>query len=239
MCYTELMYMNSLCHYGTQGMKWGVRRYQYDDGRYTPEGEQRRLAKIHGGVYKSNGGREGIGHKIKSKYHETKTNLKHLSKDQKKAIKRYIVTKTGKKIATAAGLAAAGLGAKYLYARGGYKLVGKALSKASPRAQMIAGNMPNLVRGVKRATRKPVAAVAGGAAIYNTGKAMDRIINKGDTSINKKTYKSKKAKKIVKKNSNKKVSEIKNKKRSGNIYTSDRLVSKMARNNAKYWNKKR
>lgn len=32
---------NELCHYGVKGMKWGVRRYQYADGSYTPAGIKR------------------------------------------------------------------------------------------------------------------------------------------------------------------------------------------------------
>ena len=93
MCYTEWMYNNSLCHYGTQGMKWGVRRYQYEDGRYTPEGESRRLAKLHGGSYK-------INSRTKSK-----TGKKNLTEAQRK--------KRNKKIAlgAAAGIAAVGIGA--------------------------------------------------------------------------------------------------------------------------------
>lgn len=36
--------MNELCHYGTPKMRWGVRRWQYEDGSLTPEG------RIHYGV---------------------------------------------------------------------------------------------------------------------------------------------------------------------------------------------
>lgn len=32
---------NSLIHYGTKGMKWGVRRYQNKDGSLTPAGKKR------------------------------------------------------------------------------------------------------------------------------------------------------------------------------------------------------
>lgn len=35
-------YPNYLIHYGTQGQKWGVRRYQNEDGTYTQEGLERR-----------------------------------------------------------------------------------------------------------------------------------------------------------------------------------------------------
>lgn len=33
--------MNELYHYGVKGQKWGVRRYQYADGSYTPAGKKR------------------------------------------------------------------------------------------------------------------------------------------------------------------------------------------------------
>lgn len=32
---------NELTHYGTKGQKWGVRRFQYEDGTLTPEGKAR------------------------------------------------------------------------------------------------------------------------------------------------------------------------------------------------------
>ena len=35
-------YPNYLIHYGVQGQKWGVRRYQNEDGTYTSEGLERR-----------------------------------------------------------------------------------------------------------------------------------------------------------------------------------------------------
>lgn len=33
--------MSELYHYGIKGQKWGVRRFQYDDGKWTPEGRLR------------------------------------------------------------------------------------------------------------------------------------------------------------------------------------------------------
>ena len=36
-----LFEINSLAHYGIKGQKWGVRRYQNEDGSYTAEGKER------------------------------------------------------------------------------------------------------------------------------------------------------------------------------------------------------
>jgi len=38
-------YPTYLIHYGIQGQKWGVRRFQNDDGTYTSDGLERRRAK--------------------------------------------------------------------------------------------------------------------------------------------------------------------------------------------------
>ena len=35
-----------LVHYGISGQKWGVRRFQYEDGSYTPEGRARYLESL-------------------------------------------------------------------------------------------------------------------------------------------------------------------------------------------------
>lgn len=35
-----------ISHFGIQGQKWGVRRYQYEDGTYTPEGKERYFKSI-------------------------------------------------------------------------------------------------------------------------------------------------------------------------------------------------
>lgn len=37
----DYIYNQSLYHHGIKGQKWGVRRYQNEDGSYTPAGEQR------------------------------------------------------------------------------------------------------------------------------------------------------------------------------------------------------
>lgn len=42
--YYRIHYKNELCHYGIKGQRWGERRYQNEDGSYTPEG------RIHYGI---------------------------------------------------------------------------------------------------------------------------------------------------------------------------------------------
>lgn len=37
----EYNYTDTLAHHGVKGMKWGVRRFQNEDGSLTPEGEKR------------------------------------------------------------------------------------------------------------------------------------------------------------------------------------------------------
>lgn len=34
---------NHVCHYGIKGQKWGVRRYQNEDGTLTPAGKKRKI----------------------------------------------------------------------------------------------------------------------------------------------------------------------------------------------------
>ena len=38
---TETTYNDYLCHYGIKGMKWGIRRYQNEDGTLTAAGKKR------------------------------------------------------------------------------------------------------------------------------------------------------------------------------------------------------
>ena len=42
MSYYAVTYSNSLSHHGIKGQKWGVRRFQNEDGSYTDAGQKRR-----------------------------------------------------------------------------------------------------------------------------------------------------------------------------------------------------
>lgn len=68
---------NELYHHGVKGMKWGIRRYQNEDGSLTAEGEKR--------YYKEDGSLSRIGKKIE--VNNWKTSLKSGIKQNKEARK--------------------------------------------------------------------------------------------------------------------------------------------------------
>lgn len=72
--YTEYDYNNSLCHFGTKGMRWGRRRYQYENGIYTPLGESRRTGK-------NNPNKKNA---VKSKIQDHKKKIQNLSEEERK-----------------------------------------------------------------------------------------------------------------------------------------------------------
>lgn len=69
------METNQLQHHGIKGMKWGVRRYQNEDGGLTPEGEKR---------YKEDG---NGGYKKKTRYERTYEKYKTLGYSDEQAAK--------------------------------------------------------------------------------------------------------------------------------------------------------
>lgn len=56
----EIYKSDELCHYGVQGMRWGIRRYQNKDGSLTPAGQKRR-AKLEGKLEQLNGKKSNSG----------------------------------------------------------------------------------------------------------------------------------------------------------------------------------
>lgn len=67
MKYYSVTYSDSLSHHGIKGQKWGVRRFQNEDGSYTDEGQKRR----------------GLGSKIKSKWKKYRKERKQARAIQK------------------------------------------------------------------------------------------------------------------------------------------------------------
>ena len=100
-----------LMHHGIKGQKWGIRRFQNEDGSYTNAGKERRLRE-HRGNRRSNTLREARRRDINSmttkelkEYNDrlqAEQNFKQLTKKKDPAIVR--VVKTG---ANAAAIAAA------------------------------------------------------------------------------------------------------------------------------------
>lgn len=140
MCYTEYMYKDYLCHYGTKGMKWGVRRYQDYNGIYTPEGEARRLAKLRKGFYKVNSKKTTNTGTVKKKKKQ------NLTEEQRKARNKKIA------MGAAAGIAAVGIGALAVkhgksIARGRNQLV--SMMNAMTRAEMEDQKLHKLLQSAK------------------------------------------------------------------------------------------
>lgn len=78
--YSGLPYSDELYHHGIKGQKWGIRRYQYEDGTRTPEGRKHY-------------GYADVTDKLK-------TNLKKAAKSTGETLKK-IGKATGKELATA------------------------------------------------------------------------------------------------------------------------------------------
>lgn len=130
-----------LVHHGTKGQKWGVRRYQNEDGSLTAEGRK------HYGA--AEGGSNGMSRKFNRE-------MKKLNKlrdrsdvniQRQKAAKYDERAKTGLKVAgVGAAIAGAGAAAEYGGANLRNQLVSKALNKSRNSewdAKKIAGNKYN------------------------------------------------------------------------------------------------
>lgn len=63
--------MNELTHHGILGQKWGIRRYQNEDGSLTPEGRKR--------YYDENGQLTSAGEKARKKEYKNLTKRYHVN----------------------------------------------------------------------------------------------------------------------------------------------------------------
>lgn len=77
---------NYLVHYGTKGMQWGNRKYQYRDGSLTPAGRERYYRNLHG----SNSFTGIIGSRITGKYKDGTETYTHYRNRAAKAGKGMI-----------------------------------------------------------------------------------------------------------------------------------------------------
>ena len=98
-------YSNELAHYGLKGMKWGQRRWQYDDGRFNDAGKARYFGK--NSSHRPDSVRVLQGDKPKGESQSSQSNF-----DKDKA----------KKIAKNVAIGAVIVGGTVLVAYGGYKI---------------------------------------------------------------------------------------------------------------------
>ena len=123
---------NVLTHYGIRGMKWGVRRYQNEDGSLTPEG-RKRYGNL--GLWE-NKQMYKRGTITKDEYKERKKDLKYM----KDGTKEFMTSRSGREFQArhekgfkrAMALTTGSLGALsgYMIAKGSGASKGKAIASA-------------------------------------------------------------------------------------------------------------
>ena len=68
--YYAVVQSNAISHYGVKGQKWGIRRYQNEDGSLTPEGRKRYGYSTLQTVYVNTKTGKIGGHRIRDNYTE-------------------------------------------------------------------------------------------------------------------------------------------------------------------------
>lgn len=111
------IYSSELYHHGIKGQKWGQRRFQYDNGDYTPEGKRRYgfgLGTKNRGAAYTNMKNKKAQYKIAKAETKAKKEYKNSDEYKERKAKRDKMLKTGLKVAAGAAVA---YGAYKLYSR--------------------------------------------------------------------------------------------------------------------------
>ena len=97
MSYYAVTYSRSLSHHGIKGQRWGIRRFQYEDGSLTPEGKKR-----YGVGERIRGLKENVKNKTLDKYSKRYQDLGMSKEAADEAAQRRL--EMAKKVAIAAGV---------------------------------------------------------------------------------------------------------------------------------------
>ena len=203
------MYDDSLTHYGIKGMKWGVRRYQNEDGTLTSLGKKRAAYKEASVKSKKDPydfqaraevdyrRREFNDQKIREKIANQKTKSKRqtdleeqyvkqgFTKDEA-SIQAYKRVRTERILAVAAGMTAAGLTAYAAYKH--YDNTADRLIKSNTVLGRISSNDDKSVRDAFYAfanshDEKRYTGLYGAATINQRGRAFKKTISVGESGI--------------------------------------------------------
>lgn len=94
-------YQNFLAHHGIKGQKWGVRRYQNDDGTLTPEGRARYLEETERAYNENRRINQTAKQHLKSINEYNKRASKEINIDDYDKVSKYLYNKINKKVSEA------------------------------------------------------------------------------------------------------------------------------------------